>query len=129
MDDVSDDCLHLYLPTGAPGQEMAPDMGRLIAIRNVFAFLTGQPLVATKSRPSNFHAFLDIAALLEEYGFTSYDGPTFGDAVYLSFGFYMDQHALADCRHSREKTLEAVILGERMRSADLYNEAFAHAAG
>ncbi|KAJ4130989.1 hypothetical protein NW768_006528 [Fusarium equiseti] len=129
MDDVSDDCLHLYLPTGAPGQEVAPDMDRLIAIRNVFAFLTGQPLVATKARPSNFHAFLDIAALLEEYGFTSYDGTTFGDAVDLSFGFYMDQHALADCRHSREKTLEAVILGERMRSADLYNEAFAHAAG
>ncbi|UZP33378.1 hypothetical protein NXS19_001194 [Fusarium pseudograminearum] len=125
----SDDCFHLYLPTGAPGQEMAPDVDRLIAIRNLFAFLTGQPLVGTKAKPSNFHAFLDISSLLEEYGFTSYDGTTFGDAVDLSFGFYMDQHALADCRHSREKTLEAVILGERMRSADLYNEAFAHAAG
>lgn len=108
---------------------MAPDVDRLIAIRNLFAFLTGQPLVGTKAKPTNFHAFLDISALLEEYGFTSYDGTTFGDAVDLSFGFYMDQHALADCRHSREKTLEAVILGERMRSADLYNEAFAHAAG
>ncbi|KAM0305155.1 hypothetical protein ACHAPM_001529 [Fusarium culmorum] len=125
----SDDCFHLYLPTGAPGQEMAPDVDRLIAIRNLFAFLTGQPLVGTKAKPTNFHAFLDISALLEEYGFTSYDGTTFGDAVDLSFGFYMDQHALADCRHSREKTLEALILGERMRSADLYNEAFAHAAG
>ncbi|KAI3586576.1 hypothetical protein IWW34DRAFT_781967 [Fusarium oxysporum f. sp. albedinis] len=128
-DDGYDDCLHLYLPNGTPGQETPPDMGRLIAIRNLFAFLTGQPLVATKARPTNFHAFLEISKLLEEYGFTSYDGTTFGDAVDLSFGFYMDQHALADCRNSREKTLEALILGERMRSADLYNEAFAHAAG
>ncbi|KAM0296603.1 hypothetical protein ACHAO9_000246 [Fusarium lateritium] len=128
-DDGTDDCLHLYLPTGAPGQDTQPDMERLIAMRNLFAFLTGQPLVATKARPSNFHAFLEVSGLLEEYGFSSYDGTTFGDAVDLSFGFYMDQHALADCRHSREKTIEALILGERMRSADLYNEAFAHAAG
>ncbi|KAM0564204.1 hypothetical protein ACHAPJ_000413 [Fusarium lateritium] len=128
-DDGAEDHFQLYLPTGAPGQESQPDLDRLIAIRNLFAFLTGQPLVGTKARPSNYHAFLEIAALLEEFGFTSFDGTTFGDAVDLSFGFYMDQHALADCRHSREKTLEALILGERMRSADLYNEAFAHAAG
>ncbi|KAM0341325.1 hypothetical protein ACHAPU_010068 [Fusarium lateritium] len=128
-DDGADDCLHLYLPTGAPGQDAHPDLERLIAMRNLFAFLTGQPLVATKARPSNFHAFLEISGLLEEYGFTSYDGTTFGDSVDLSFSFYLDQNAIADCRHSREKTIEAVILGERMRSADLYNEAFAHAAG
>ncbi|KAF5017957.1 hypothetical protein F66182_10086, partial [Fusarium sp. NRRL 66182] len=127
-DEAAEDGFHLYLPT-APGQDSQPDLERLVAIRNLFAFLTGQPLVATKARPSNFHAFLQISALLEEYGFTSYDGSTFGDAVDLSFGFYMDQHALADCRHSREKTLEALILGERMRSSDLYSEAFAHAAG
>ncbi|EEU47820.1 uncharacterized protein NECHADRAFT_74776 [Fusarium vanettenii 77-13-4] len=135
-DDGSDD-LRLYLPTApsssgqlaAPVPGAQPDLDRLIGIRNLFAFLTGQPLVATKTRPTNFHAFLQIAALLEEFGFVSFDGATFGDAVDLSFGFYMDQHALADCRHSREKTLEALILGERMRSSDLYNEAFAHAAG
>ncbi|KAF4440814.1 hypothetical protein FALBO_17333, partial [Fusarium albosuccineum] len=136
--DDGSDYLHLYLPTAppsgtgqlaAPGQGSQPELDRLIAIRNLFAFLTGQPLVATKARPTNFHAFLQISSLLEEFGFTSYDGQTFGDAVDLSFGFYMDQHALADCRHSREKTLEALILGERMRSTDLYNEAFAHAAG
>ncbi|KAF7546632.1 hypothetical protein G7Z17_g8294 [Cylindrodendrum hubeiense] len=131
--------LRLYLPTPAPssgsGQLAAPGQGsqqeldRLIAIRNLFAFLTGQPLVATKNKPTNFQAFLQIAGLLEEFGFTSLDGTTFGDAVDLSFGFYMDQMGLADCRHSREKTLEALILGERMRSLDLYNEAFAHAAG
>ncbi|CAM1506805.1 Fc.00g064460.m01.CDS01 [Cosmosporella sp. VM-42] len=141
LPDCSDD-LRLYLPTAPPsgnGQLAAPGQGagpgaqqeldRLIGIRNLFAFLTGQPLVATKTRPTNFHAFLQIAGLLEEFGFTSYDGNTYGDAVDLSFGFYMDTLCLADCRHSREKTLEALILGERMRSLDLYNEAFAHAAG
>lgn len=130
--------LRLYLPTAPPsgsGQLAAPGQGaqieldRLIAIRNLFAFLTGQPLVATKTRPTNFHAFLQIADLLQEFGFTSMDGTSFGDAVDLSFGFYTDQFCLADCRNSREKTIEALILGERMRSLDLYSEAFAHAAG
>lgn len=132
--------LRLYLPPApsassdtlaapAPGQAPQNEFDRLIAIRNLFAFLTGQPLVATKSKPTNFHAFLQIANLLEEFGFMSIDGTTFGDAVDLSFSFYIDQMGLADCRHSREKTLEALILGERMRSIDLYNEAFAHAAG
>lgn len=130
--------LRLYLPSpppsgstplAAPGQGSQQELDRLIAIRNLFAFLTGQPLVATKTKSTNFQAFLQIAGLLEEFGFTSLDGTTFGDAVDLSFGFYMDQMGLADCRHSREKTLEALILGERMRSIDLYNEAFAHAAG
>lgn len=131
--------MKLYLPTAPPsaesGQLSTPsqssdaELDRLIAIRNVFAFLTGQPLVATKSRPTMFQAFLQIAALLEEFGFTSPDGATFGTAVDLSFEFYIDQLRLADCRNSREKTVEALILGERMRCLDLYSEAYAHAAG
>lgn len=131
--------LRLYLPAAAPagnGQLSAPnqsgtdqELERLIAIRNLFAFLTGQPLVGTKAKPTIFKAFLEIAALLQEFGFVSMDGTTFGDAVDMSFSFYMDQLGLADCRSSREKTLEALILGERMRYLDLYNEAFAHAAG
>jgi hypothetical protein len=104
-------------------------MERLIGIRNLFAFLTGQPLVATKNHATMFQAFLQISSLLQEFGFMSEDGTTFGYAVDLSFGFFMEQLALADCRHSREKTVEALILGERMRSIDLYSEAFAHAAG
>lgn len=124
--------LRLYVPMAppaAPGQEPQIDLDRMIAVRNLFAFLTGQPLIGTKSRPTVFQAFLQIAALLQEFGFTSTDGTTFGDAVDMSFGFYVDTLGLADCRASREKTLEALILGERMRSPDLYSEAFAHAAG
>ncbi|KAG5984031.1 hypothetical protein E4U55_006260 [Claviceps digitariae] len=130
--------LRLYLPAApptasahlsAPGEVAQAELDRLIAIRNLFAFLTGQPLVGTKTRPTMFHAFVEIAALLQEYGFSSPDGTNFGEAVDLSFNFYSEQLALADCRFSREKTVEALILGERMRCVDLYNEAFAHAAG
>lgn len=124
--------LRLYVPMTLPavsGQESQVDLERMIAVRNLFAFLTGQPLIGTKARPTVFHAFLQIASLLQEFGFTGADGTTFGDAVDMSFGFYADTLGLADCRSSREKTLEALILGERMRSPDLYSEAFAHAAG
>lgn len=130
--------MRLYLPASpptasgylaAPGQGSHVELGRLIAIRNLFAFLTGQPLVGTKSRPTTFHAFLKIAELLQEFGFSGTGGDTSGEAVDLSFDFYSDQLDLADCRYSRERTLEALILGERMRSLDLYSEAFAHAAG
>ncbi|KXJ91953.1 hypothetical protein Micbo1qcDRAFT_162016 [Microdochium bolleyi] len=109
---------------GGPGE-----FERLVSVRNLFAFLTGQPLVATAAKPTLFKVLLEISDLLKEYQFTSLDGTSFGDAVNMSFGYLMDQHALADVRHSREKTLEALVLGERMRSMDLYKEAFAHAAG
>jgi hypothetical protein len=130
--------LRLYLPIAPPsstGQLSEPahnssaEMDRLIAIRNLFAFLTGHPLVGTKSHPSIFLALLQIAGLLQEFGFSSADGTSFGEAVDFSFGFFMESRALADCRGSREKTLEALVLGERMRSLDLYNEAFAHTVG
>lgn len=136
-DDFSGE-LKLYLPVARPSANthlVAPGLGgddeldRLIAIRNLFAFLTGQPLVGTKARPTVFAAFLEIAELLEEYAFTGIDGSGFGNAVDMSFNFYSDYLGFADCRHSREKTVEALILGERMRNIELYNEAFAHAAG
>ncbi|SPN96779.1 uncharacterized protein DNG_00299 [Cephalotrichum gorgonifer] len=102
---------------------------RLVAIRNLFAFLTGQPLVGTKAHPDAFAAFMQIASLLEEYAFTSQDGSSFGSEVDLSFGFYIRQLGLGDVRNSRDKTIQALILGERMRSTELYNEAFTHGVG
>ncbi|ORY62278.1 uncharacterized protein BCR38DRAFT_346659 [Pseudomassariella vexata] len=117
----------LYIPVTMAGS--TPDLDRMMSIRNLFAFLTGQPLVGTKAQPSLFSAFTRVAGLLVEFEFTNADGSNFGDAVDMSFGFFMDQMALADVRHSREKTLEALVLGERMRSWDLWNEAFTHAVG
>ncbi|KAI1075094.1 hypothetical protein F5B20DRAFT_561338 [Whalleya microplaca] len=121
----------LYLPVSMsdPGHRSEADMERLISIRNMFAFLTGQPLVGTKAQPTLFSVFLHISALLKEFEFTNADGSSFGEAVDMSFSFVMDQMALGDVRHSREKTLESLILGERMRSQELYNEAFSHAVG
>ncbi|KAI1375514.1 hypothetical protein F4677DRAFT_421479 [Hypoxylon crocopeplum] len=121
----------LYLPVSmsTPGHRSHSDIERMISIRNMFAFLTGQPLVCTKDQPTLFGVFLNISALLKEFEFTNAEGSTFGDAVDMSFSFFMDQMALADVRHSREKTLESLILGERMRSITLYTEAFAHAVG
>ena len=135
MPEPADGVVRLYLPPAAPDQlasqdpKTQPELQRLIAIRNLFAFLTGQPLVATKFRPTIFSAFLEISSLLKEFDFMSMDGTTWGEGVDLSFGFYMSQLSLADVRHSREKTLEAVILGERMKCWELYNEAFTHAVG
>lgn len=106
-----------------------PNLARLIAIRNLIAFLTGQPLVGTKEHSTIFAAFLQIAALLREFEFSSPDGSSFGEAVDVAFGFYVGQLALADVRHSREKTIEALVLGERMKSQELYTEGFAHAVG
>lgn len=128
--------VRLYIPPAAPEQQGAqkdgkgdPELQRAIAIRNLFAFLTGQPLVGTKFHPTMFSAFLQISNLLKEFDFMSMDGTTWGEAVDMSFGFYMSQLSLADVRHGREKTLEAVILGERMKCWELYNEAFTHAVG
>lgn len=135
MPEPADGAVRLYLPPPVPDQlasqdpKTQPELQRLVAIRNLFAFLTGQPLVATKFRPTIFSAFLEISSLLKEFDFMSMDGTTWGEGVDLSFGFYMSQLSLADVRHSREKTLEAVILGERMKCWELYNEAFTHAVG
>lgn len=135
MPESADWEVRLYLPPALPDQHAAqdpktqPELQRLVAIRNLFAFLTGQPLVATKFRPTIFSAFLEISSLLKEFDFMSMDGTTWGEGVDMSFSFYMSQLSLADVRHSREKTLEAVILGERMKCWELYNEAFTHAVG
>ncbi|TVY38800.1 hypothetical protein LOCC1_G007617, partial [Lachnellula occidentalis] len=123
---------HLYFPTGltSDGSQLsANDIQDLVDIRNLFAFLTGQPLVGTKTRPSTFKIFLQVGATLSKFQFTNLDGSTFGEAASASFEFYLEELRLADVRESREKTLEGIILGEAMRSGDLYTEAFTHCVG
>lgn len=122
----------LHIPPPLPenaGENASPSLDRLVAIRNMFAFLTGQPLVATRTQSNAFIAFTQIASLLEEFAFTSPDGSSFGHEVDLSFGFYIRQLGLGDVRHSREKTIQTLLLAERMRSIELYNEVFAHGVG
>jgi len=119
----SDNEGHLYLPFGKPTIDI------LITARNLFAFLTNQPLVGTKKNPTMFATLLQVAGMLQNFGFVNMDGSSYGESVDASFDQLLDQFALADVRQSREKTIEALVLGEQMRSWKLYNEAFAHAVG
>ncbi|SPQ18287.1 da0622e4-3f84-4575-b7ed-86f6c5458d18 [Thermothielavioides terrestris] len=114
---------HLYLPLGNT------DLDCLVAARNLFALLTHQPLVGTAEHPTLFATLLQVAGLLRRFNFTSYDGSSMGESVDTAFGLLMDEFGIADVRHSREKTLEALILAEQMKSWNLYNEAFVHAVG
>ncbi len=105
------------------------DLQTLIDIRNVFAFLSGQALIATSRKHSLFHIFMTIAGILRAYEFSNLDGSTYGEIASSSFDAYVEELGLADVRTSREKTIEGIVLSERMKSVFLFNEAFTHAAG
>ncbi|CAI4216378.1 unnamed protein product [Parascedosporium putredinis] len=135
--DAANICVHLYpLETGhgpsfkIPSTSIASSPIFTELIQNTFGLGKGPGGRRNRlAQPSPFAIFMEISKLLEEFAFTSYDGLSFGQEVDLSFGFYIRQIGLGDVRNSREKTVEALVLGERMRSAELYNEAFAHAVG
>ena len=104
----------------------------LIDARNLFAFFIIQPLVATSNRPTNFRILISIAGILRKFRFGFHEGEdwlTFGHDARLCFDFYNGKYRLADVRHSREATLEGLILGEAMKCTALYSEAFTHAVG
>lgn len=133
----------LYLPIKLSSDGAAPeasmpraedraameDLQTLVDYRNFFAFLCGQSLVATERRSSFFSIFMTIAGILKSYQFTNVDGSTYGEVCHSSFDNYVDELGLADVRTSREKTIEGIVLGERMKNVLLYNEAFTHAVG
>ncbi|KAF1353729.1 hypothetical protein BDV97DRAFT_285806, partial [Delphinella strobiligena] len=128
---------HLYIPIDRDGSEqplstgpgVSAEAAALLRVRNLFAFLMGRSLIATRYCPTTFDIFTDLSLTLKLYDFSNVDGSTFGDVPTLSFDAYVDEYVLADVRDSHEKTIEAIILGERMRNVKLYNEAFTHAAG
>nr|POE86468.1 hypothetical protein CFP56_46652 [Quercus suber] len=126
----------LYLPLGinldVPTVDvtvLTEDMQKLIDVRNFFAFLCGQSLIATERKQSFFDIFMTVARQLRTYGFSNLDGSTFGKVANDSFEMYVDELQLADVRQSREKTIEGIVLGEHMKSTLLYNEAFTHGVG
>ena len=128
--------IHLYLPqalqadlNNPQAQLTGEDHETLLTVRNLFAFLTGRLLVATPRRPSMFDIFMFMSGILHRYEFTNLDGSTVGEEAATNFSRFVEDYRLADVRASREKTLEAIILGERMKSWELYNEGFIHAVG
>lgn len=125
---------HLYFPNVQPDRLMNLDDGagesdRIIAARNLFAFLMDKPLIATRRRPTEFQVLYSIANHLEELGFFDEQIGDYGLAASTAFKKFMEQFGLQDVTGSNEKILKAVILGERMRSTELYYDAFTHAAG
>jgi len=128
--------LHLYLPiplncdvSVANARISQEDTETLLLFRNLFAFLLGQALIATPRSPSLFSIFMDVASLLSRFEFTNFDGSNFGETATTSFGNYCDELHLPDVRRSREKTIEAIVLGERLRFYPLYLEGFVHGVG
>ena len=128
--------IHLCLPlplhvdlTDANSVLTSDDIETLVTMRNVIAFLAGQPLVATPKQSSLFTIFLKIADVMQRYEFTNLDSSTLGEEAAGNFAKIIQDFGLADVRSSREKTIEALVLGERMKSWDLYNEGFVHAVG
>lgn len=113
-------------PEGEPSSELIEE---LVSIRNLFAFLARQPLVASRRYPTVFSVFTKIADFLQDLKFSNLDSSTFGEVPLSSFQFYTDRYKLGDVRHSREKSIEGLVLGERMKSFELYNEAFVHGVG
>jgi hypothetical protein len=128
---------HVYIPltfddvglAHPGGQAKGDDLELLVLYRNFFAFLLGGALISTPRQVSLFSIFLGISSILIRFEFTNMDGSTYGDVAAHSFTRYQDELRLADVRGSREKTIEAIVLGEKMKSWALYNEGFAHAVG
>lgn len=127
---------HLYMPLELESDLSKPnsrltsnDMELLVLYRNFFAFLTGGALVATARQSSLYSIFLGIASVLARFEFSNLDGSTFGEVVSGSFRRYCNELRLADVRASREKTIEAIVLGENLKAWSLYNEGFVHGAG
>lgn len=127
---------HLHMPLEFESDSSLPDsrltsddMELLVLYRNFFAFLTGGALVATPRQSSLFAIFLGLGSILARFEFSNLDGSTFGEVVSSSFARYCEELRLADVRASREKTVEAIVLGEKMKAWSLYNEGFVHGAG
>ncbi|KAI1620308.1 hypothetical protein EDD37DRAFT_174017 [Exophiala viscosa] len=127
---------HVYLPLGfdedlsyPESEPQGNDFELILLYRNFFAFLAGGALVATPRQVTLFSIFMGISTILRRFSFTNADGSTFGDVPTTSFARYCDELRLSDVRSSREKTIEAIVLGEQVKSWALYNEGFTHAVG
>lgn len=128
--------LHLYLPLPFEGDVATDqpslredDVDMMVLFRNLFAFLVGQSLVGTRRFSTIFAIFMELSGLLRRFEFSNLDGSSFGEAANVSFSCYCDELGLTDVRKSHEKTLDAIVLGERMRFLSLYREGYVHGIG
>ena len=114
--------IHLYLPIDPEVTSPKDTKQRvriaemLIKVRNLFAFLLGQSLVATTRAPDTFSIFLGISDMLQMYDFSNLDSSTYGEVANTSFEEYVEELRMTDVRTSPEKTIEALVIAEKMRS-------------
>lgn len=133
---VVNDLLVLYLPIPFAGNVNGSsqalqnyDIELLIAYRNLIALLIDMPLIGTMRDYTLFPVLREVSKLLQRHGFEDELGLSYGQVVTRSFDRLCLRYMLGDVRHSREKTIEIIILADQMRSPLLYNEAFTHAVG
>lgn len=126
----------IYLPLGLQADYHDPavvpqgdDLELLVLYRNFFSFMAGGALISTPRQVSLFSIFMGIASILRRLEYGSADGSSFGEVPQTSFARYDDELRLGDVRSSREKTIEAVVLGEQLKYWKLYSEGFTHMAG
>ncbi|EAS32155.3 uncharacterized protein CIMG_03179 [Coccidioides immitis RS] len=134
--DESTQELHLYLPVplNSDVSNNRPilhddDVDMLVLFRNTFAFLVGQSLIATPRCPTIFSIFMEVAGLLDRFAFSNLDGSTFGETAHSSFASYCEELCLFDIRKSPERTIQAIVIAEKMRFQPLYHEGFIHGVG
>jgi len=72
---------------------------------------------------------MGVSLLLQKFEFRNEDGSTYGEAAELGFSSLVEEFKLDDVRESRLKTIQAIILAERMKCPELYKEVFPHAVG
>ncbi|KFZ19101.1 hypothetical protein V501_00841 [Pseudogymnoascus sp. VKM F-4519 (FW-2642)] len=125
---------HLYFPITRLTipqnlQDAGSDTDRLLAARNLIAFLLHKPLIASMRFPTEISVFLGIASHLADVDFLDESSGDFGRVITTAFSFYNDIYNLQDVRGSFQKMLQGVIMGEAMRHAQLYREGFIHCVG
>jgi hypothetical protein len=103
---------------------------QLIDARNLFAFLSRAPLVASQKKTRPFDIFSKIFAQLNLQ-------ETDGDMnavrkIQLAEGHlqtYIDELKLDDIHNNDDAIVEALVMGEMWHSIRLYHEGFIHASG
>lgn len=100
---------------------------RFIDARNLFAFLSGVYLVASRTKHLPFDIFAKLNAQLG-LGDSENDSHR-AQSVQMYLDMYIDGLQLDDIRNDDGAIVETLIMGEKWRSQRLYREAFIHAAG
>ncbi|KAF8243098.1 hypothetical protein K440DRAFT_637799 [Wilcoxina mikolae CBS 423.85] len=99
---------------------------RLIEARNLFAFLSRAPLVASQKKALPFDIFSKIFVQL------NFQEDMTARKIQLAEGHlqtYIDELKLDDIRNDDDAIVEALVMGEMWHSVRLYHEGFIHASG